>query len=63
MVMIGTDEEIEDDIRYLYVAKNKLPPAACTETNKKHIKTRVAFDMDTGRFTSLNWKGVNSRGK
>ena len=62
LVMIGTDEDIVDDIRYIHVAKNKLPPAACTEIDKKHLKSRVAFHMDTGRFTSKNFEG-NSRGK
>ncbi len=55
LIMIGTDEHIIDTVRYIHVAKNKLPPAACTETNKKHIKTEVAFDMDTGRFTTKNF--------
>lgn len=65
LIMIGTDDEIVDDIRYIHVAKNKLPPAACTETNKKHLKSQVKFSMDTGRFTSKNWKEKkeHSRGK
>ena len=62
LIMIGTDEDIEDDIRYIHVAKNKLPPAACSDTKCKHIKSQVAFSMDTGRFTSKNFKGT-SRGK
>ena len=61
LIMIGTDDPIEDNRRYIRVAKNKLPPAACTETNKKHICTEVAFNMDTGRFTTVNFKGKHSR--
>ena len=60
LIMIGTDEEIEDDVRYIHVAKNKIPPAACSDMKCKHIKAEVKFSMDTGRFTSKNWKG-NSR--
>ncbi len=60
LIMIGTDEEIEDDVRYIHVAKNKIPPAACADLRCKHIKSEVAFSMDSGRFLSKNWKG-NSR--
>lgn len=60
LIMIGTDEDIEDDVRYIHVAKNKIPPAACSDMKCKHIKSEVHFSMDTGRFTSKNWKG-NSR--
>jgi hypothetical protein len=63
LIMIGTDDEIVDDTRYIHVAKNKFPPAACTNTKCKHIKSQVAFDMDTGRFSTRNFKGVHSRGK
>jgi len=62
LIMIGTGDPIVDDTRYIHVAKNKLPPAACTETNKKHIKSEVGFSMDTGRFSSKNFKGLHSRG-
>ena len=62
MIMIGTDDPIEDDIRYIYVAKNKLPPAPCTDIKCKHIKSRVDFDMETGRFESHGFK-VHSRGE
>lgn len=60
LIMIGTDEEIEDDVRYIHVAKNKIPPATCADMKCKHIKSQVGFSMDTGRFMSKNWKG-NSR--
>lgn len=63
LIFIGTDDPIEDHRRYIRVAKNKLPPAACTETNKKHICSEVAFNMDTGRFSTVNFKGDHSRGK
>jgi replicative DNA helicase len=60
LIMIGTDEEIKDDVRYIHVAKNKLPPDTCTDLKCKHIRSQVKFAMDTGRFTSNNWS-VNSR--
>ena len=61
LIMIGTDEEIQDDTRYIHVAKNKLPPASCTDLRCKHIRSEVKFAMDTGRFTSKNFK-THSRG-
>lgn len=60
LIMIGTDEVIEDDTRYIHVAKNKLPPAACADIKCKHIKSMVKFNMNTGRFSSKNFIG-NSR--
>lgn len=62
LVMIGTDEEIVDHRRYIHVAKNKIPPSDCTDTRNKHIKSEVRFDIDTGRFESVNFK-KHSRGK
>ena len=62
LIMIGTDEEIQDDVRYIHVAKNKLPPAACTDLRCKHIRSEVKFAMDTGRFTSKNFT-THSRSK
>lgn len=56
LIMIGTDEEIQDNVRYIHVAKNKIPPAACTDLRCKHIRSEVEFSMDTGRFTSKNFK-------
>ncbi len=55
MIMIGTGDEsiAADDVRFIYVAKNKIPPHVCSDTNKKHIKTQVKFNMDTGRFMSI----------
>ena len=61
LIMIGTDEEIQDDVRYIHVAKNKIPPAPCTDLKCKHIRSEVQFAMDTGRFTSKNFK-THSRG-
>lgn len=60
LIMIGTDDEIQDDTRYIHIAKNKLPPASCSDIKCKHIRSEVAFDMGTGRFTTKNFKG-NSR--
>jgi hypothetical protein len=58
--MIGTDEHHSEDKRFLHVAKNKLPPSACTDADKRHLKFECAFDVETGRFTSTNFKGVHS---
>lgn len=62
MIMIGTGDEgqASDDIRFIYVAKNKIPPHRCSDIKKKHVKCEVKFDMGSGRFTSVNYKG-NSR--
>jgi len=62
LIMIGTDEDIVDHRRYIHVAKNKIPPSACTDVRQKHIKSEVKFDIDTGRFESVNFK-KHSRGK
>ena len=63
LIMIGTDELIKDTVRYIHVAKNKLPPAMCTDTRLKHIRSEVKFDFDTGRFTSANYKKNSRPGK
>ena len=60
LIMIGNDDDGNPDSRYIHVAKNKIPPAPCTDLSAKHIKSEVAFDIGTGRFTSRNWTG-NSR--
>ncbi len=60
LIMIGSDEDGPLDSRYIHVAKNKIPPAPCTDLSVKHIKSEVRFDIGTGRFTSRNYKG-NSR--
>ena len=62
LIMMGTDDPIVDTVRYIYVAKNKIPPSMCTETRSKHIKSEVKFDIDTGRFTSCNFS-KHSKGK
>ena len=62
LIMIGTDEDIQDDVRYIHVAKNKIPPAPCTDLRCKHIRSEVRFAMDTGRFTSKNFNN-HSRSK
>jgi hypothetical protein len=63
LIMIGTDEDILDHVRYIHVAKNKIPPAACSDISCKHIKSQVNFSMDTGRFTSKNFKGHSRKKK
>ena len=55
LIMIGTDEVIDDKIRYIHVAKNKIPPAACSDLACKHIRSQVQFDMGNGRFTTTNF--------
>lgn len=59
-IMIGKDHDMPDSSRFIYVAKNKIPPAPCTDMACKHIKSEVDFDMGTGRYISVNYKG-NSR--
>ena len=66
LIMIGTGDPTApgaDKKRFIHVAKNKIPPAPCTETSMKHIRSEVKFDMDTGRFTSKNFGTYNSRSK
>jgi replicative DNA helicase len=60
LIMIGSDDDGSPDSRYIHVAKNKIPPATCCDLAVKHIKSEVRFDIGTGRFKSLNYKG-NSR--
>lgn len=60
LIMIGKDHDLPDTSRFISVAKNKIPPAPCTDISVKHIKSEVEFDMGTGRYSSLNYKG-NSR--
>jgi replicative DNA helicase len=62
LIMIGHDPDGAPDSRYIHVAKNKIPPAPCCDLTVKHIKSEVAFDMGTGRFTSKN-HSTNSRPK
>jgi len=57
MIMIGKDHDLPDDIRFISVCKNKLPPAPCTDIAQKHIKSQVSFDVGTGRFTTVNFQG------
>lgn len=61
LIMIGTDPEIVDDKRYIHVAKNKIPPAKCSDIKCKHIRSEVRFDMGSGRFTSVNFKKHSRR--
>jgi hypothetical protein len=59
-LMIGTGEiGTSEDLRYIHVAKNKIPPSWCTLPSHKHVKCEVNFEQDTGRFTSRNY-GSNS---
>jgi hypothetical protein len=60
LIMIGYDEDGPSNSRYIHVAKNKIPPAPCCNLSLKHSKSEVQFDIATGRFTSMNYKG-NSR--
>ena len=60
LIMIGLDYDEPPDRRYIHVAKNKLPPAACTMPNMKHAMVEVGFDGPTGRFYSTLFKGAHS---
>jgi hypothetical protein len=62
LIMIGTDDPIEDDVRYIHVAKNKIPPAPCTDIKCKHIRSKVDFHLDTGRFISVNYPNHSRKG-
>ena len=57
LIMIGKDEDVPDNLRYINVAKNKIPPAPCTDLANKHIKSECEFDISTGRFKTLNFTG------
>ena len=61
LIMIGANTDGPVDSRYIHVAKNKIPPAPCCDLTLKHIKSDVHFDIGTGRFESINFKGANSR--
>ncbi len=54
LIMIGRDFDEPEFKRFINVAKNKIPPAKCTENLYKHVKAEVHFDIDTGRFTTVN---------
>jgi len=56
LLFIGKGEDDPPSIRGLHVAKNKIPPAPCVDTSLKHIKCEVRFDIDTGRFESINFR-------
>jgi hypothetical protein len=61
LIMIGSGDPILDTTRYIHIAKNKLPPAACTELSMKHLRSDCKFDMGTGRFTSKNFQGSSRK--
>jgi len=61
LIMIGMDNNAPSDKRYIHVAKNKIPPAPCCDLTLKHIRTECLFDVGTGRFTSSQFPGKNSR--
>ncbi|KKL85659.1 hypothetical protein LCGC14_1952500 [marine sediment metagenome] len=63
LIMIGTGDPPHDNVRHIHVAKNKIPPAMCTESKLKHIRSEVKFDYETGRFTSANYKKYSRPGK
>jgi hypothetical protein len=56
LIMIGRSNADPEDVRGINVAKNKLPGTLSTEPRYRHIKTKVNFDIETGRFTSNVWK-------
>ncbi len=59
LIMIGQDHDEPEDTRFINVAKNKIPPAPCTDVRYKHIKSEVRFDIGSGRFTSKNFNGTS----
>ena len=63
LIMIGNaGQDAPMNSRFIHVAKNKTPPAPCTVLQEKHIMSEVKFNIDTSRFTSINFKS-NSRNK
>jgi hypothetical protein len=50
LIMLGKVDDDPDNIRYIHVAKNKMPPSDCTDDSLKHIRTPVLFEMETSRF-------------
>jgi hypothetical protein len=57
LIMIGrTPDPTQEHLRYIHAAKNKLPGDIKTDPRLRHIRSEVAFDIETGRFTSLSWK-------
>ncbi len=56
-IMIGRDPDVSDNLRYIHVAKNKLPPSSCVELSCKRLKSEVEFNVGTGRYSSLNYRG------
>ena len=61
LLMIGMDYDEPPDTRFIHVAKNKIPPAPCTDPSVSHIMSEVQFEGQLGRFNSKLFKG-NSRG-
>jgi hypothetical protein len=58
LLMIGKSlDPSYDHLRYIHAAKNKLPGDTHTDPRLRHIQSEVAFDIETGRFTSISWKG------
>ena len=57
LIMIGQDHGEPESTRFISVAKNKIPPAPCTDVRFKHLKSEVQFDIGSGRFTSKNFTG------
>jgi replicative DNA helicase len=60
LLMIGMDYDEPPDTRFIHVAKNKIPPAPCTDPSVSHIMSEIKFDGQLGRFSSKLFKG-NSR--
>ena len=57
-LMIGKSHNpTKADCRYLSVVRNKLPGGPRTDPKLKYLRSEVGFDWETGRFTSLSFKG------
>jgi hypothetical protein len=57
-LMIGkSSNPAKGDVRYLSVVRNKMPGGPRTDPLLKYLRAEVAFDWQTGRFTSLSFKG------
>lgn len=58
-IMIGKSHNpAKGDVRYLSVVRNKIPGGPRTDPTLKYLRAEVGFDWQTGRFSSLSFRGT-----
>ena len=58
-LMIGKSHNpTKAESRYLAVVRNKLPGGPRTDPKLKYLRSEIHFDWETGRFTSMSFKGT-----